>query len=177
MAAPLPQMNSRAPKPVTDDVVLRDVTAGDLSVLFDHQLDPIANHMAAFTAEDPADLNAFTARWTRILGDDTVEAKVIVFGGQVVGHVASFERSGRPEVTYWLGKEYWGKGIATKALSKFLSHFGTRPLYARAAKDNVASVRVLQKCGFTICGDDKGFSNARGEQVEELILLLPKAGR
>ncbi|MGC5327931.1 GNAT family N-acetyltransferase [Brevibacillus sp. SYSU BS000544] len=46
------------------------------------------------------------------------------------------------------------------------------PLYARAVKDNMASIRVLQKCGFKITGTNKGFANARGEEVEEVILRL-----
>ena len=90
----------------------------------------------------------------------------------MAGHVLSFEQFGEPEVSYWIGKEHWGKGLATEALSRFLSCVKTRPLYARAAKDNTASIRVLKKCGFKICGEDKGFSNARGEEVEEFILQL-----
>ncbi len=39
-------------------------------------------------------------------------------------------------------------------------------------KDNIASVRVMEKCGLIISGQDKGFSNARGEEVEEFILTL-----
>ncbi len=157
---------------MTRDVVLRDVTDGDLPIFFDQQLDSKANHMAAFTCEDPADRNAFDAHWTKILGDDTITTRTIVFGGNVAGHIASFERLGQPEVTYWIGKEYWGNGVATRALSAFLEYVKVRPLYARAAKDNVASLHVLEKCGFAIVGDDRGFSNARGEEVEEFILAL-----
>lgn len=50
--------------------------------------------------------------------------------------------------------------------------FNVRPLYARVVKDNLASQRVLQKCGFTICGENKGFANARGKEVEEFIMRL-----
>jgi uncharacterized protein YbjT (DUF2867 family) len=83
------------------------------------------------------------------------------------------EESGRTEVSYWLGKEYWGKGIATRALSGFLAHVNAkRPIYARAASDNVASLRVLEKCGFTITGQDRGFANARGQEVSEFLLSL-----
>lgn len=153
-------------------ILLRDIIESDLPIFFQQQLDPTANYMAAFTVKDPADRDAFTAHWTKILSDDTITKKTILFEGQVVGHVASFEQFGNLEVTYWIGKEYWGKGIATKALSAFLSCMKTRPLYARAAKDNSASIRVLEKCGFTITGEDKGFSNARGEEVEEFILKL-----
>lgn len=153
-------------------IVLRDVVESDLLIFFEQQLDRTANYMAAFTSKDPADRDAFTAHWTKILGDDTITKKTILYEGQVAGYVASFERFGKPEVTYWIGKEYWGRGIATKALSEFLNYLNTRPLYARAAKDNIASIRVLEKCGFTISGEDKGFSNARGEDVEEFILKL-----
>ena len=158
---------------MTSDVLLRDVTEADLPIFFEQQRDPAANQMAAFTAKDPADREAFTAKWAKILGDDTVK-KAILFNGQVAGSVLSFVApwSGQLEVTYWLGREYWGRGIATKALTEFLGHLKARPVYARAAKDNIASIRLLAKCGFTISGHDKGFANARGEEVEEVVLRL-----
>ena len=159
---------------MTSDVLLRDVTEADLPIFFEQQRDPAANQMAAFTAKDPADREAFTAKWAKILGDDTVTKKAILVNGQVAGSVSSFVApwSGQLEVTYWVGREYWGRGIATKALTAFLGHLKARPVYARAAKDNIASIRVLAKCGFTISGHDKGFANARGEEVEEVVLRL-----
>jgi RimJ/RimL family protein N-acetyltransferase len=157
---------------LTSDVLLRDVAESDLPIFFDQQLDADANRMAAFTAEDPADRNAFTAHWTRILGDETITKKTILFDGHVAGYILSFEQFGHPSVAYWIGKTYWGKGVATRALSAFLGHIKVRPLYARAAKDNLGSLRVLEKCGFTICSEDKGFSKARSEEVEEFILQL-----
>ena len=159
---------------MTSDVLLRDVTEADLPIFFEQQRDPAANQMAAFTAKDPADREAFTAKWAKILGDDTVTKKAILVNGQVAGSVSSFVApwSGQLEVTYWVGREYWGRGIATKALTEFLGHLKARPVYARAAKDNIASIRVLAKCGFTISGHDKGFANARGEEVEEVVLRL-----
>lgn len=166
-------MENRGPDPAMGDVALRDVTDADLAIFFDQQLDPDANYMAAFTSRDPADREAFTAHWTRILGDNTTVNKTILFNGQVAGNIASFEMFGEREVGYWLGRRYWGRGIATRALAAFLHVVTERPLYARAAKDNAASLRVLQKCGFTITGEDKGFANARGEEVEEYVLTLP----
>ena len=155
---------------MTGDVLLRNVTADDLPIFFEQQRDADANYMAAFTAKDPSDRDAFMAHWTRILGDTATINQTILFDGQVAGSVSCFEESGRREVSYWLGKHYWGKGIATSALSAFLSHVKERPLYARAAKDNIASLRVLGKCGFTVIGEDKGFANARGKEVEEFLL-------
>jgi RimJ/RimL family protein N-acetyltransferase len=156
----------------TSGILLRDVTDDDLSTFFEQQLDPTANHMAAFTAKNPADRQAFNAHWAKILADDSIIKKSILFEGQVAGHILSFEQFGKPAVSYWIGKEYWGKGLATKALAAILKDLKVRPLYARAAKDNIASLRVLEKCGFAISGEDKGLSNARGEQVEEFILKL-----
>ena len=157
-----------------NDVRLREVTADDLPIFFEQQLDPEANHMAAFTPKDPTDRAAYMARWTRNLGDARNINRTILCDGQVAGSVSSYvDEAGRLEVTYWLGKEYCGRGIATQALAAFLAHANTtRPIYARAAKDNLASLRVLQKCGFTIIGEDKGFANARGVEIEEYLLRL-----
>jgi len=159
---------------MTGDVLLRDVTEGDLPIFFEQQRDPAANRMAAFTAKDPADRVAFTAKWAKILTDESITKRTILFGGQVAGNIGAFVApwSGKLEVTYWIGREFWGKGIATTALAVFLSAVKTRPLYARAARDNIASLRVLEKCGFTITGYERGFANARGEEVEEVVLEL-----
>jgi len=158
---------------MTSELVLREVVENDLPIFFEQQLDPEANTMAAFTAKDPANREAFTAHWNRILADATVIIKTIVYDVQVVGSVLSYEEAGKPEVSYWIGKEYWGKGFATRALSDFLAHENkTRPIYARVARDNLGSRWVLEKCGFTIIGKTRGFANARGEEIEELLLEL-----
>jgi RimJ/RimL family protein N-acetyltransferase len=155
------------------NVVLREVQAEDLPIFFEHQQDSEANYMAAFTAKDPTDQQAFMAHWASILGDATITNRTILVDGQVAGSVASYEETaGHPEVTYWLGKPFWGKGIATAALRALLAQVTTRPIYARVAKDNRASLRVLEKCGFTIIDEDKGFANARGQVIEEWLLQL-----
>jgi RimJ/RimL family protein N-acetyltransferase len=158
---------------MSNKLVLRNVVNDDLPIFFEYQLDQAANYMAAFTAKDPTNREAFMAHWHRILADKTVIIRTIIFDGQVAGSVSSYEDEGKPEVTYWLGKEYWGKGIATWALKEFLAHKNQiRPIYARVAKDNLGSRRVLEKCGFRIIGESKGFANARGQEIEEFILEL-----
>jgi RimJ/RimL family protein N-acetyltransferase len=155
------------------DLSLRDVLEADLPVFFAHQLDPEAQAMAAFTPRDPADREAFMARWRRILADPTKISRTIAVDGQVAGSISSYQDEGRTEVTYWLGRDYWGKGLATRALAEFLERADpTRPIHARVAKDNVGSLRVLEKCGFRIVGEDRGFANARGREVEEFLLQL-----
>ena len=158
---------------MTNELLLRDVVEDDLPIFFEQQLDRKANWMAAFTAKDPTDEATFTAHWNRVLVDATVIVKTIIFEGRVVGYVLSYEEAGRPEVSYWLGKEYWAKGIATRALSDFLVHGNKRrPIYARVAQDNIGSRRVLEKCGFVIVGEMTGFANARDEEIAELLLEL-----
>ena len=153
--------------------VLRNVVNDDLPIFFEYQLDPEANYMAAFIARDPTNQEAFMAHWHRILANKTVILQTILFHGQVAGSVSSYEEEGRQEVSYWLGKEYWGKGIATWALKEFLAQKNPiRPIYARVAKDHLASRRVLEKCGFKVIGESRGFANARGQEIEELLLEL-----
>lgn len=157
---------------MANDIVLQDVTDEDMSAFFEHQQDAAACHMAAFTSKDPADRSAFDAHWARILGNEAITTKTILYRGEVAGHVMSFVQEGKLEVTYWLGREHWGRGIATCALLGLLEIVTERPVYARASKDNVASLRVLEKCGFTIVGEDRGFANARGMEIEEFVLEL-----
>lgn len=159
---------------MASDLTLREVMQIDLPIFFAFETDPEATYMAAFGAKNPMDHHAFEERWNRILNDKDVVARTILRDGHVVGSIGSFidKEFGKREVTYWIGKEYWGKGIATRALSQFLTELEVRPLYARASKDNAASIRVLEKCGFKIIGYGKGFANARGKEVEEAILEL-----
>ena len=167
-------MDRSDPSIKTSAVRLRDVLAADLPIFWQQQLDLDANDMAAFTASDPTDQAAFVAHWSRILSDATSVKQTILCDEQVAGHILSFEQFGQPAVSYWLGKPYWSKGVATRALAALLACITTRPLYARAAKDNLGSIRVLEKCGFTISGEDTGFANARGQEIEENILVLTR---
>ncbi|MDG6994738.1 MAG: GNAT family N-acetyltransferase [Nitrososphaerota archaeon] len=158
------------------EITLRDVTKEDLSVFFEEQLDQEANFMAAFTSKNPNDKDAFMKHWTTVLSDKGVRIQTIVLSdGQVAGHVARYidPEFGKIEVTYWIGKKHWGKGIGTTALSIFLRSIErARPIYARVASDNKRSVRVLEKCGFRVISKQKSFANARHREVEELIMEL-----
>jgi RimJ/RimL family protein N-acetyltransferase len=152
---------------------LREVIPDDLAVFFEQQTDPESNHMAAFTTKDPTDRDAFMARWQRMLANSAIVVRTIVSNARVVGYVVSFEEEGRMELGCWLEKEYWGQGIATRALAEFLASTQTiRPVYARAAKDNSRSLRMLEKCGFVRISDGRGFANARGEEIDEWLLEL-----
>lgn len=158
---------------MNDGLMLREVADEDLPIFFEFQLDPEANCMAAFTAKDPTDREAFAAHWKRLRADPSIISRTIVFGGRVVGVVSSYVESGTPEVTYWIGKAHWGQGIATRALTAFLEQANTtRPIQARVALDNLGSRRVLEKCGFEVIEQTRGFANARGAEIAELLLEL-----
>ena len=155
-----------------NDLSLRDLKKSAPSVFFEYQLDAEANRMAAFIARVPADRMAFDAHWEKIMADDTVTIRTILYGQQIAGHVASFVMEGNLEVTYWIGREFWGKGIATRALAEFLKLVETRPIYGVAALDNTGSIRVLEKCGFKEVGRKKAYASARQAEIEEVTLEL-----
>ena len=147
---------------------MRDVEEHDLPIFFEHQLDPDANRMANFDARDRA---GFIGHWAKIMRDDTVVVRTVEFEGRVTGNIVSWEHDGERDVGYWIGREHWGKGIATAALSAFIAEIGMRPLHAHVAAHNVGSIRVLEKCGFERTG---GGSTAPpdADGVEELLMKL-----
>jgi RimJ/RimL family protein N-acetyltransferase len=108
--------------------VLREVRDEDLAVLFEQWADPAAAHMAAFTAPDHMDRDAFERRWARLRADETVVARVIVVDGEVAGSIGSWCDPDERAVTYWIGRSYWGKGIGTGALNAFSTVDRSRPL-------------------------------------------------
>ncbi|MCM2389579.1 GNAT family N-acetyltransferase [Streptomyces albipurpureus] len=156
-------------------VSLREVRDGDLPVFYAHSIDPEGLRMAAFTAEEPSDRARFHAHWARIRQDPAVLVRAVEGeSGGVLGHVAVFGPAGEREVTYWIGREHWGRGVATAALRELLGLVSERPLYARAAADNEGSIRVLGKCGFVVTGGERGFANARGKEIDEVLLTLDR---
>ncbi len=139
-------------RPLGDSLMtLRNVTQDDLPIFFEHQQDAEAIRIASFP---PREWDVFMAHWqTNVLGDPIVRKKTILVGSSVAGNIVSWEQGGERLVGYWVGKEYWGRGVATAALSEFLEHETTRPLYAYVAVQNLGSIRVLEKCGFQRAGD------------------------
>jgi RimJ/RimL family protein N-acetyltransferase len=153
---------------VVPSVTLRAVRDADLPVLFEHQHDPEATEMAAFPARD---WPAFTAHWAKIRADPMCVTQAILVDGAIAGNIGSWEQDGRREVGYWLGRDFWGRGIATTALSMFLHLVTERPLHAWVVAHNRASLRVVEKCGFQIVGTDDDVS-ADGAPVTGVILTF-----
>ena len=156
----------------SEGITIREVESSDLETFYVQQLDPEAIRMAAFVGKNRQDKAAFDAHWVKVLQSSQNTNRTIVADGQVAGHIACYPQDEHLEVTYWLGREFWGKGIATQALHRMLELVAIRPIFGRAATDNLGSIRVLQKCGFKIIGKDHGFAHGRGEDTEECILRL-----
>jgi RimJ/RimL family protein N-acetyltransferase len=159
-------------EPGTGTVTLRPSTPADARALFRIESDPEARHMAAFGGEDSDSQEAFQTRWERMLSDRTVLARTVLWDGQIVGSAIQFELFQKPSVAYWIDREFWGRGIATRALAALLRESPVRPLYARVAKDNLASRKVLENCGFKVSEEDRSFARYRGAEIEELIYRL-----
>ncbi len=153
-------------------VRIREVEEADLPVFFEHQRDPVAGHMVALLGRDPHDRAAFDAHWQKILQEPQIITRAILADEQLAGQLVQFFTDGKPEVGYWLGREYWSQGIATEALALFLKAVPHRPLYAHTAQDNHGSVRVLQKNGFRITDEGEAYSIARQETVKEYVMEL-----
>jgi RimJ/RimL family protein N-acetyltransferase len=154
-------------------VALRRVETTDLDAIFQQMRDPESVRMAAFTPEDPSDRSAFDAHMEKVMSSAEGTLRAITYDDRLVGTIASFVSDGVTEVTYWIDRACWGKGIASQALAQFLDVVPVRPLRARAASDNAGSLRVLQKAGFHTLGTAVSFAPGRGTEIEETILQLP----
>ncbi len=147
-------------------MILRNVTDEDLPIFFEHQRDPEALRMAAFSSRER---DAFLTHWrTNVLRPENL-ARSIVVGGLVAGYISSWEQDGKRLVAYWIGREHWGRGLATRALSEFLVLEPIRPLHAWVAVQNVGSIRVLEKCGFRTVAQE---NQQHADGVAEVLMRL-----
>jgi RimJ/RimL family protein N-acetyltransferase len=153
------------------EVRLRAVEDSDLDVLFGHQADPEAAEMAAFPSRDR---ERFDAHWAKIRLDDTVVSRTILVDGLVAGGINSWQDDDQRLVGYWIGRKYWGRGVATRALTLLLSDLPNRPVYAHVAAHNAGSIRVLQKCGFQRDRVQEAQAPKPEDGIEEFIFVLAR---
>jgi RimJ/RimL family protein N-acetyltransferase len=148
--------------------VLREVRDDDIPIFFEHQNDPEAIEMAAFP---PREWEPYVEHWGRIRLDESCVTKAIVSDGVVVGNILSWPRDGQRFVGYWIGREFWGRGLATKALAELVEEL-ERPLYAEVSTTNIGSIRVLEKCGFEVIGTTVEKHDSLGGDIELLVMQL-----
>jgi RimJ/RimL family protein N-acetyltransferase len=154
------------------EVALRLIEDADLDALFDQMRDPEAVRMAAFTAKDPDDRGAFDTHMSKVRAAHDTTLRAVTLDGRLVGSISSFVMAGDTEITYWIDRAVWGRGVAGRALALLLDRVRVRPLHARAASDNLGSIRVLRRAGFTIIGTETAYAPARNAEIEETILRL-----
>jgi len=128
-------------------ILLRPVLETDLPILFEQQLDPEAIAMSAYPSKDRGD---FMRHWEGILNNKAITARTLVYKEKIAGHIVCWKEKYEQQIGYWIGKQFWGRGIASAALAEFLLEVKIRPLYARVANHNLGSKRVLEKCGFAL---------------------------
>jgi ribosomal-protein-alanine N-acetyltransferase len=92
--------------------------------------------------------------------EDPCTSFAIVVGERCVGGIA-LERQHdvhrlTAELGYWLGFDYWGRGIATEAIvgvtNWAFEALDLQRIFAQPYADNIASCRALEKAGFTLEG-------------------------
>ncbi|HLC34600.1 MAG TPA: GNAT family N-acetyltransferase [Anaerolineales bacterium] len=150
---------------MTSTVHLRAVSEADLPAFFEHQHDPLASQLADFPSRD---WDSFSAHWAKILTDDQCVIRTVVYEGHTAGNIVAFPQSGKTLIGYWLGRDLWGRGIGTQALTLFLDEVTSRPLFAYVAKRNTGSIRVLEKCGF-VRWEDAPQEALSGGEPDELL--------
>lgn len=151
------------------EVRLRSVELNDLPLLYGFQLDLESNEMA-FT--HPRSAEDFDAHWSKILRDPSVVVRAIVACDSLVGCISCFESDGQHHLGYWVGKEFWGREIASRALKLLLEEVRTRPLHSRVAVSNIASIRVLEKSGFQEVRRGMSPATVRYVACEEVVMKL-----
>lgn len=139
--------------PGMDEVSLRALADEDLPTIYAINSDPVGVAMVGMA---PRDEETFYANRARNMANPRNKMLAITVGGKLAGDMLSWvDDGGQRRVGYWLGQEFWGRGIATAALTAFLGELTERPLYADVLRTNVGSIRVLEKCGFRLLSEDE----------------------
>jgi RimJ/RimL family protein N-acetyltransferase len=151
-------------------VVLREVVDSDLPIFFEHQRDPEAVQMAAFPSRDH---DAFTAHWAKLRRNPSNITRTVVCDDQVAGNIGSWIAEEKRLIGYWIGREFWGRGVATAALTAFVAEVKERPLHSFVASHNLGSIRVLEKCKFVLSAEHD--SSIPGEDgIHEILYMLSR---
>lgn len=166
--------SGRMPPIMPVEISLRRTTAADVPLLHAFELDRASNELAG---TKPRDWSTFLTRWEEILADDDgratgVTPRVIVADGAVVGAVNISPSEGSDSIGYWIAREHWGRGIATRAVALMLREFQRRPLFATAAGHNQPSIRVLEKNGFEVVSRRRTAATSRTVERETVVLAL-----
>lgn len=154
---------------ICQQVRLCNVEQRHLSHMYRMQCDQESNQMAMTIPRSAED---FYNHWTAVLGNEKIIAKAIFVGERMAGNVCCFQVDSLDHVGYWIDRRFWNKGVATQALRLLLLEVARRPLHARVAASNVASLRVLERCGFQVTGIEAAPADNRHLECEAISLVL-----
>ena len=128
-------------------IELRPVEVSDLDAFYEFQADPEAVAMAVFGGSRDRETH-FEVWTTKIMVNPDGVARTVLVDGTVAGNMLCWSNDGERYVGYWIGREFWGRGVATEALGLFVREIPERPLTALVVVTNPGSQRVLEKNGF-----------------------------
>jgi RimJ/RimL family protein N-acetyltransferase len=122
-------------------------------------------------------------RWVGKAGGEVpLTSYAIVVDGEAVGGIGIvlqpdvFRRSA--EIGYWLGEQYWGRGIVTEALRALteyaFANFDLCRIYAGVFESNPASMRVLEKAGYEFEGRMKKAVTKDGKTMDDFIYAITR---
>jgi len=153
-------------------IQIRTTVPEDLNALYLIQLDEEANWNAAFVNPDCKDFDFYFQKYNAHLLNPEILNLTAIHDGEIVGSAAKFVLFGDIEITYWIDRKHWGKGIASILVRELLDRVQERPIAARIVADNIGSARVLEKNGFVKVGEEQGFSKVRNSAVIEWIYTI-----
>jgi RimJ/RimL family protein N-acetyltransferase len=129
----------------------------------------------------PADADAWFAHLAAM---DEPTSWAIEVEGVAVGGIGVAPDEGvfakSAEFGYWLAEPYWGRGIMTEAARAVvpvaMARFGLCRLESAVFAWNPASMRVLEKCGFTREGVSRSSVIKDGELIDRVVYALVDVG-
>lgn len=151
---------------------LRDFDDDDHDAVFAMMRDREALELVAFTADHPDDPDEFDAWLHRRRAHPDVTLFTVTEDGGYAGTAALFRTEADREVTIWLARHAWGRGIGTATLEILVSREPERPLYARAAAHNAAAVAILRRVGFAEVSRAVSFAPGLGRDAEQVVFAL-----
>lgn len=110
------------------------------------------------------------------------EIFAIVINGEAVGSIGVHPQMDlyckNAELGYWIGEEFWGKGIVPEAIKLMIDYgfktFDISRIYARTFDTNIKSQRVLEKTGFVLEAELKETLYKNGTVYDEMLYAIRK---
>ncbi|MCK7613698.1 GNAT family N-acetyltransferase [Roseibium sediminicola] len=116
-------------------------------------------------------------RWQDVAGADEIGFHVD-HDGEMIGGMGFKKLQETPEIGYWLGRPYWGKGFMSEAVEAAVTwlfrNTDHERLAGEAMTENAGSLKVLEKLGFRLVGEVGCASVSRGATVPALRMEVTK---